>query len=156
MKIKFFPNFLNKEYFHSMQLFSVDATISSKKRIAKFKIFTYLSQMRASYSFWDRQLKFSANAGFGIFWNLTKLGISLLSLFLTMKTWKKMPSKVAHNQPQFFFTTGLAAQTSPELIFHTRKMSQDSSVYWSVVPPTLKYEAMNERSHIDFAIKKGH
>ena len=32
----------------------------------------YFSQMRAFYSFWYRQLKFSANAVFRIFWNLTK------------------------------------------------------------------------------------
>ena len=32
---------------------------------------------------------------------------------------KKPPSKVAHNWPPFFFfITGLAAQTSQELIFH--------------------------------------
>ena len=32
---------------------------------------------------------------------------------------KKQASKVAHNRPQtFFHSTGPAAQTSPELIFH--------------------------------------
>ena len=47
---------------------------------------------------------------------------------------KKKPSQVAHNQPQtFFHSTGPAAQTSPELIFHIINMSQDSSVYWSVI-----------------------
>ena len=29
---------------------------------------------------------------------------------LPMKTWKKQPSKVAHNSQSFFFSTGLAAQ----------------------------------------------
>ena len=33
----------------------------------------------------------------------------------------------------FFHSTGLAAQTSPELIFHILKMSQDSSVSLSVI-----------------------
>ena len=42
---------------------------------------------------------------------------------------KKTPSKVAHNRPQTFFSsTGPAAQTSPELIFHIIKMSQQASV----------------------------
>ena len=46
---------------------------------------------------------------------------------------KKTPSKVAHNRPQTFFSsTGPAAQTSPELIFHIINMSQDSSVSLSV------------------------
>ena len=36
--------------------------------------------------------------------------------------------------PNFFFhSTGLAAQTSPELIFHIINMSKDSSVSLSVV-----------------------
>ena len=39
---------------------------------------------------------------------------------------KKTPSKVAHNRPQIFLSTGLAAQTSPELIFHIINMSQNS------------------------------
>ena len=51
-----------------------------------------------------------------------------------MKT-KKTASKVAHNRPQTFFSQYcLAAQTSPELIFHIINTSQDSSVslsaYW--------------------------
>ena len=47
------------------------ASLDIEKGDAKFWNI-YLSQMRASYSFWDRQLKFSANAGLRIFWNLTK------------------------------------------------------------------------------------
>ena len=47
---------------------------------------------------------------------------------------KKRASKVAHNRPQtFFHSTGPAAQTSPELIFHIINMSQDSSVSLSVL-----------------------
>ena len=47
--------------------------------------------------------------------------------------WKRQAPKVAHNRPQtFFHSTGPAAQTSPELIFHII-MSQDSSVSLSVV-----------------------
>ena len=34
-------------------------------------------------------------------------------------------------------STGPAAQTSPELLFHIINMSQDSSVYWSVVLPVF-------------------
>ena len=46
---------------------------------------------------------------------------------------KKLPSKVAHNRPQTFFScTGPAAQTSPELIFHVIDMSQDASVLLSL------------------------
>ena len=53
---------------------------------------------------------------------------------LPLKTLKKPPSKVAHNRPQtFFFMYWLAAQTSPELIFHVINMSQDTSVLLSVV-----------------------
>jgi hypothetical protein len=49
------------------------------------------------------------------------------------KKLKKLPSKVAHNRPQTFFScTGPAAQTSPELIFHVINMSQDTSVLLSV------------------------
>ena len=41
--------------------------------------------------------------------------------------------KVAHNRPQTFFSsTGPAAQTSPELIFHIINMSPDPSVSLSV------------------------
>ena len=47
---------------------------------------------------------------------------------------KKTPSKSAHIGPQAFFNKyGLAAQTSPELIFHIINMSQDSSVSLSVI-----------------------
>ena len=56
---------------------------------------------------------------------------------------KKPPSKVAHSRPQTFFSsTGPAAQTSPELIFHVLNMSQDASVLLSVPQmkgtPTIK------------------
>jgi hypothetical protein len=50
-------------------------------------------------------------------------------LFIVHENMKKLLSKVAHNRPQtFFHKYGPAAQTSPELIFHIIKMSQDSSV----------------------------
>ena len=53
---------------------------------------------------------------------------------------KKPPSKVAHNRPQTFFSsTGPAAQTSPELIFHIIKMSQQASVLLSVVFAYIKF-----------------
>ena len=38
----------------------------------------------------------------------------------------------------FAFSTGLATQTSPELIFHIINMSQDSSVYWSAHEMSLQ------------------
>ena len=55
-----------------------------------------------------------------------------------MKTWKTRPQKLLIIGPKFFFSTGPAAQTSLELIFHIINMSQDSSVYWSVVEIELK------------------
>ena len=56
-----------------------------------------------------------------------------INSFFAHENIKKTPSKVAHNRPQtFFYSTGLAAQTSPELIFHIINMSQDSSVSLSV------------------------
>ena len=55
-------------------------------------------------------------------------------VFFGHENMKKTPSKVAHNRPQTFFSsTGPAAQTSPELIFHVINMSQDSSVSLSVI-----------------------
>ena len=45
---------------------------------------------------------------------------------------KNPPQKLLIIGPYFFFSTGPAAQTSPELNFHIINMSQDSSVYWSV------------------------
>ena len=46
---------------------------------------------------------------------------------------KKGPQKLLIIAPKpFFHSTGLAAQTSPELIFHIIDMSQDSSVSLSV------------------------
>ena len=47
-----------------------------------------------------------------------------LNLFFAHENIKKRASKVGHNRPQIFFhSTGPAAQTSPELIFHILKMS---------------------------------
>jgi hypothetical protein len=56
-----------------------------------------------------------------------------LDLFFAHENIKKRASKVAHNRPQLFFHKDLAAQTSPELIFHIINMSQNSSVSLSVV-----------------------
>ena len=51
-----------------------------------------------------------------------------------MKTLKDGPQKLLILGPKLFFhTTGPAAQTSPELIFHIINMSQDSSVSLSVL-----------------------
>ena len=59
---------------------------------------------------------------------------NLFLFFFAHENIKKLPSKVAHNRPQTFFSsTGPAAQTSPELIFHIINMSQDPSVSLSVV-----------------------
>ena len=53
---------------------------------------------------------------------------------LPKKTLKKRASKVAHNRPQIFFhSTGPAARTSSEFIFHIIIMSQDLFVTLSVV-----------------------
>ena len=50
-----------------------------------------------------------------------------------MKTLKNKPKKLLIISPKLFFhSTGPAAQTSPELIFHIIKRSQDSSVSLSV------------------------
>ena len=50
-----------------------------------------------------------------------------------MKTLKNKPQKLLIIGPKLFFhSTGPAAQTSPELIFHIINMSQDSSVSLSV------------------------
>ena len=40
--------------------------------------------------------------------------------FFALENIKNPPSKIAHNRPQtfFFHSTGMAAQTSPGLIFH--------------------------------------
>ena len=44
-----------------------------------------------------------------------------LNLFFTHENIKKRAEKVAHNQPKTFFSQYcLAAQTSPELIFHIK------------------------------------
>ena len=56
-----------------------------------------------------------------------------INLFFPHENIKKRVSKVAHNRPQtFFFTvsTGPAAQTSPELIFHIMILNTDTSVFW--------------------------
>ena len=56
-----------------------------------------------------------------------------INLFFAHENIKKTASKVAHNRPQTFFSsTGPAAQTSPELIFHIINMSQVPSVSLSV------------------------
>ena len=61
-------------------------------------------------------------------WKKTNFFLCNFSL-RTHENMKKPASKVAHNRPQTFFSsTGPAAQTSPELIFHIIKMSQDPSV----------------------------
>ena len=54
-------------------------------------------------------------------------------IYIYFCPWKRT-SKVAHNRPQTFFSQYcLAAQTSPELIFHIINMSQGSSVSLSVI-----------------------
>ena len=62
---------------------------------------------------------FSANAAI----------FSIFSIFFGHENINKPPSKVADNLPQTFFSsTGPAAQTSPELVFHIIKMSHQASV----------------------------
>ena len=60
-----------------------------------------------------------------------------LNLFFAHENIKKRASKVAHNRPQTFFSQYcLAAQTSPELIFHIIiDISQDKYVSLSVFLP---------------------
>ena len=48
---------------------------------------------------------------------LFRADATIFSIFFAHETMKKTPSKVAHHRP-IFFSTGQAAQTSPELIFH--------------------------------------
>ena len=69
---------------------------------------------------------------------------NFFNLFLYHENIKKQSSKVAHNRPQTFFSsTGLAAQTSPELIFHIIYMSQDPSVSLSVIKVFIFYNAVS-------------
>ena len=57
-----------------------------------------------------------------------------IDLFFAHENLKKRASKVAHNRPQtFFLSTGPAAQTSPELIFHIINMSVSLSVVLSIL-----------------------
>ena len=57
----------------------------------------------------------------------------IFSIFFALENIKNPPSKDAHNRPNnFYFMYWLAAQTSPELIFHVINMSQDASVLLSV------------------------
>ena len=63
----------------------------------------------------------------------TIFSIKKMNLFFAHENIKELRSKVAHNWPQtFFHKYSSAAHTNPELIFHIIKMSQDSSVSWSV------------------------
>ena len=54
-------------------------------------------------------------------------------IFFAHENIKKHPQKLLIIDPIFFSSTGPAAQTSPELIFHVINMSQDSSVSLSVM-----------------------
>jgi hypothetical protein len=53
--------------------------------------------------------------------------------FFDIKSKTPHRSKLIIGPKLFFHKNGLAAQSSPELIFHIIKMSQDSSVSWSVL-----------------------
>jgi hypothetical protein len=97
-------------YLSSVQLFSADSTVFSKKKF---------------------------------------------DLFFAHENINKRASIVAHNQPQtFFFTSmyGLAAQTSPELIFHVINMSKTHlSPYLWYLHFCFISKDMNEKTSVFFS-----
>ena len=75
-----------------------------------------------------------------------------LNLFFAHENINKQASKVAHNQPQTFFSQYcLAAQTSQELIFHIIDISQDSSVSLSVMEMCVEGRFFFKISQCEFA-----